>query len=213
MEVYADEEDFEAKAALRYERTESEGVDGVSYTPQGRNDIELGTNLQIMNLTKLDSILAWLDGPGEFIFKGRKTNAQFLSELKPSRMVYLKQIPVTFIRDPYWYLETESDQTITDFPAVIVNSGNADTWPLLKITGTGLVDITLNGFNFTYDFDTAYVYLECAQGLTRNAYFGTDRKNRKKTGSWPYLSPGNNTLTVNSGTVAEIVVTKRSRFL
>ncbi|MGB7595352.1 MAG: hypothetical protein WBL80_07280, partial [Erysipelotrichaceae bacterium] len=97
--------------------------------------------------------------------------------------------------------------------ATIVNAGNVLTWPLLKITGSGLVDITLNGVNFTYNFDTAFVYLECAQGKNRNAYFGTDRKNRRKTGSWPYLSPGNNSLTVNSGTVTEIVVTKRSRFL
>jgi len=210
--VIAEEEDFLARAARRADKLEINGVDGAEYTELGYSDIEQSVNLQLTDTTKLDAILAWLDGVGEFIFNGRKTTARFYNSLQPSRMVYLKSIPATFIRAPFWYLTSEINQTITASGTTIVNSGNAESWPLLKITGSGAITVTLNEVTFGYTFDTPYVYVDCIKGKTRQASYLSARKNRQKTGGWPSLAIGNNTIAW-TGSITSIIVTKRTCFL
>lgn len=226
MDVLCDEEDFFARAGMRYDSQETEGFDGGIYTELGRADIALSLNLQLLDVSKLDAILAWLDGAGEFIFNGRKTRAHFYSEMKPSRMATLKQIPVTFIRASYWQLETEAVQTVTSSPATIVNSGTAIAYPLLKVTGMGPVELSLNGIGFNYVFlpgDTE-VYIDCGSYdyeksmVIQDAYVvgPVELRNRRLTlpnNKFPYLSPGNNTLNFISGSITSVEVTKRSRFL
>ena len=210
--IIAEEEEFLARAAQRVEKLDLSGVDGSSYTELGYLDIEQSMNLQILDLTKLDSILALFNKTVTLGFSGRKTIARFFSELQPSRIASIKSIPVTFIRSPFWYLESETDQVITSSSATIINNGTVETFPLLKVTGTGTVTVTLNDVSFEYTFDTSYVYVDCMPGPERKAYFGSVKKNRNKNGGWPSLAVGNNSLTF-SGNVTEIVVTKRTRYL
>ena len=104
-------------------------------------------------------------------------------------------------------------QTITTFPATIANGGTAESLPLLRISGTGTVNMTLNGVTFEYIFTDGIVYIDCA---TQEAYYGTTSKNRSLTivgDDYPKLSVGTNTLMLNSGTVTQVIVTKRTRYL
>ena len=66
------------------------------------------------NIDKIDDILAWLDGEGEFEYKGRKTIARFYSELEPKREGYIRIIDTTFIRDPFWIKANEEFVTVKE---------------------------------------------------------------------------------------------------
>ena len=100
--VIEEEEHFIARAARRYETTEIEGRDGAIFEELGYSYVERPIYVQCLNVNKIDNILAWLDGEGEFEYKGRKTTARFYSELEPQREGYIRIIDTTFIRDPFW---------------------------------------------------------------------------------------------------------------
>jgi len=103
MQVIVEEEEhFIARAAKRYEMTEIEGRDGAIFNELGYSIVERPIYVQCLNIDKIDDILAWLDGEGEFEYKGRKTIARFYSELEPKRTACIRIIDTTFIRDPFW---------------------------------------------------------------------------------------------------------------
>ena len=107
--VIEEEEHFIARAARRYEVTEIEGRDGAIFNELGYSYVERPIYVQCLNTNKIDDILAWLDGEGEFEYKGRKTTARFYSQLEPQRETVIRIIDTTFIRDPFWTkLEDES---------------------------------------------------------------------------------------------------------
>jgi len=213
MEVVAEEENFLGRAARRVESTAVFDADGASFRYGGREPIERSVKLFVLNLARMDDILAWLDGEGTFEFEGRITTARFLTEVAPERLSAIKIIETRFIRDAFWHPLTEADQTISTFPAVITNPGNTESEPLLKITGSGTVNLTLNGVTFAYVFDTPYVYIDCQSGPGRDVFHLDVKKTRNKSGGYPFLSPGSNELVINNGTVSEVIVTKRSRYL
>jgi phage-related protein len=133
-----------------------------------------------------------------------------------------KQARIDFlISDPYRYVVSEADQTITTFPTTVNNPGTYLTQPLLHITGSGTVVLALNGVTMTYIFpaEETYFHLDCASFDT---YYDTvaNLRNRSMTITggtatlpFPTLATGNNTLSVTSGTVTEVIVTKRTRYL
>ena len=100
--VIEEEEHFIARAARRYETTEIEGRDGAIFEELGYSYVERPIYVQCLNTDKIDDILAWLDGEGEFEYKDRKTTARFYSQLEPQREGYIRIIDTTFIRDPFW---------------------------------------------------------------------------------------------------------------
>lgn len=117
--VIEEEEHFVARAAKRYETIEIEGRDGAIFNELGYSYVERPIYVQCLNPNKIDDILAWLDGEGEFEYKGRKTTARFYSQLEPQRETVIRIIDTTFIRDPFWikledeFVEVKGDKEKT----------------------------------------------------------------------------------------------------
>lgn len=105
--IIEEEEHFIARASQRYETIEIEGRDGAIFNELGYSVVERPIYVQCLNINKIDNILAWLNGEGEFEYKGRKTTARFYSELEPQRSSCIRIIDTTFIRDPFWYKANE----------------------------------------------------------------------------------------------------------
>ncbi len=112
--VVEEEEHFIAKAAQRYETTEIEGRDGALFDTSGYSYVERPIFVQCLNINKIDDILAWLNGEGEFEYKGRKTIARFYSELEPKRSACIRIIDATFIRDPFWNKANDEFEIVKD---------------------------------------------------------------------------------------------------
>ena len=112
--IIEEEEHFIARAAQRYETIEIEGRNGAIFNELGYSYVERPIYVQCLNNNKIDQILAWLNGEGEFEYKGRKTIARFYSQLDPQRDTCIRIIDTTFIRDPFWNKVNEEYQTVKD---------------------------------------------------------------------------------------------------
>jgi phage-related protein len=88
------------------------------------------------------------------------------------------------------------------------NAGTVSSLPLIKLTGTGTVSLTA-GNTMSVALDTAYVHIDSD---SREVYHLTTLKNRVASGDFPYLAVGANAITV-TGTVTEVVITPRTRYL
>lgn len=215
--IILQEMDWFKKPQRRSEQTLIEGKDGATTTEYGYAPLVIPATIGLTDMTKLDEVMALLDGSGVLTYSGdtgKYRNAKVLEQVDYQRLLRFKTAEAQFlIEDPFRYVTSEADQTITTFPATIANAGTVLSLPLLKITGTGTVNLTLNGITFEYIFDTAYVYIDCD---SQEAYYGTTSKNRSLTitgDDYMTLAIGNNSLVVNSGTVTQVLVTKRTRYL
>ena len=176
--VIEEEEHFIARAAKKYETIEIEGRDGAIFNELGYSYVERPIYVQCLNTNKIDEILAWLDGEGEFEYKGRKTTARFYTILEPKREACIKIIDTTFIRDPFWNKANEEYQTVkeskiktaTGNPIHIADSTNLEAKLRLNggskqetREGSNLLDVlgnksagtthTVNGITYTINAD------------------------------------------------------------
>lgn len=209
--VIEEEEHFLAKASQRYEATEIEGKDGALFDTLGYSYIERPIYIQCLNINKIDDILAWLNGEGEFEYKNRKTLARFYSQLEPQRSSCIRIIDTTFIRDPFWTKINDEFITITDN---IENEGNIESRPIIRLEkGTiNEVDISINDIRFKYTFnDEKYVEIDCEEKEVK--YEGLNRNRNIEIGyEFPILKVGDNSIIVNSGDCT-IKVRRKDRWL
>lgn len=209
--VIEEEEHFIARASQRYEMTEIEGRDGAIFDALGYSVVERPIYVQCLNIEKIDDILSWLNGEGEFEYKGRKTIARFYSQLEPQRISCIRIIDTNFIRNPFWYKIDDDYIEITDN---IINEGNIESRPILRLekTNSDEVDITINDIRFKYNFnDDTYVEIDCEEKLVK--YEELNRNRQIEIGyEFPKLNVGDNIIILNSGECI-IKVKRKDRWL
>ncbi len=209
--VVAEEEHFIARAAQRYETIEIEGRDGALFDEQGYSYVERPIYVQCLNIAKIDDILAWLNGEGEFEYKGRRTTVRFYSQLEPQRSACIRIIDTTFIREPFWYKANEEYIEVTDS---IVNEGNVASRPILRLEkdADDEVDITVNDVRFIYNFgEDTYVEIDCENKTIK--YEELNRNRQIEIGyEFPKINIGNNQVIFNSGSCI-MKVKRKDRWL
>ena len=209
--VVEEEEHFIAKAAQRYEVTEIEGKDGAFFDALGYSYVERPILVQCLNINKIDDILAWLNGEGEFEYKGRKTIARLYNEEEPQRVACIRTIDTTFIRNPFWNKIDDNYNIVT---TEITNTGNIESRPIIRLekNTSNSSEITLGGVRFKYNFkDDSYVEIDCEEKTVR--YDGLDRNRQIEIGyDFPKLQPGNNKIIIHGGD-ALIKIKRRDRWL
>jgi phage-related protein len=195
--------------------TRVEGADISFREPLGYRPTVIETQIVLFDTTDLDDIYTWLDGEGDLILEEhpeRYIVAYCDMELQPerfSRGVANRVIDIEFkLLSPYWYEDAETPLVLTA-AGNVTNEGNVDSRPVLKVTGSGVVTVTVDGRSFTYDFDTPFVIID---SLQQDAYHDGVLKNRRMTGDFPILEPGLNAVSW-TGTVTSIELTKVSRWL
>lgn len=208
MGVVVEEEDyFLSKASSRYENIDIDGRDGSLFNELGYTNIDISMDIQILNPDKIDDIYNWLNGSGEFEYKGRKTTAFFYNDISLQRMVSIKKANIIFSRSPFWVSTDQNYKTVTD---KIVNSGNIYSKPVIRLEKGeyDVVELTIANVRFKYSFhDDNYVEIDCenyeamCDGMLRN-------RNLEIGFDFPKLSPGENKITFHSG----ICVVKVRRF-
>ena len=222
MRVVVEEEElFVARSAIRYEAIEIEGRDGAIYDELGYSAVERPIVIQCLDVSKIDDILAWLDGPGELEYKGRKTIARFYAELEPIRNASIRIIDTRFIRDPFWYkADDEYEEVDVDNPFVN-NEGNTSSRPIIKLVKTtdDTVTIQINETWITYTFDSEeYVEIDCdAKTVT---YKGMNRTRRitiidghTTEYVFPYFEPSDNNYAFSVDGECTILLKRKDRWL
>ena len=194
-----------------------EGSDKTEVVEKGRSPYELEVQMMCADPAHLDAALVFLQGSGALIsddVTDKYWNAQIIKQVEFERLAKGPTIRVAdvrfFVKDPYRYKVGETATTLTA-SGNVTNAGTVNSLPLLKITGSGTVVITIGGRSFTYVFDTPSVFIDSE---SQEAYYlvPTTRKTNKMTGAFPYLTPGVNAVSW-TGTVTQIIITPRSRYL
>lgn len=197
MSISCENEDFVGRASKKYEETSIEGMNGSSFEELGYSNYEKSVTMYLKDPEKIDDVLLWLDGKGIFEYQDRKTTAWFLDEIqtenKFDKIIILK---TKFIRYPIWEPSSEKYISVSD---KIYNFGNVTSYPIIKLEGSGNVDLTINDVRFIYHFDEdKTVEIDC---LNMNETFNgiSKSKNIEIDFKYPKLKPGANNVVVHSG--------------
>lgn len=191
-----------------------------TYSVEGRNgflSIDRGTyqpfSLQVechaKETTNFDEIKAFLDGYGTLSFDGEREYTAIVNNAIPFEKVQMfKSFAVQFMVNP---IAHDINPTTID---LLTNStftlgGTFKTNPVLEITATGDVTITINNQSFTLnDADGTYI-LDCENKvITKN---GLNASNIM-LGDFPYFVVGTNEVTTD-GTITTLNASYRKAYL
>ncbi len=208
------------KPAVRYSKTEIDGRDGDIIELEGYEAYDKTIEIGLTNTNNIDNIIAWLYGSGDLIMSNEDDKvykAQVLKEIDFERLVKFRTAEIVFHVQPYKYLLNEATITATSSQRsaksmTINNQGNVACKPVIKLTGSGTVNVSLNGssiFSYTFPSGDSYVYIDSEE---QEAYVSSILKNRNMNGDFPVLNPGNNTLSW-TGTLSAVEIERRSRWL
>ena len=162
---------------------------------------------------KADTIKAWLDsGEGHLILSNQEdkyylahVSEQF--DISQELKVFGKFL-VNFRCRPFKY-STENTPITAVNSGTITNPGTVASDPIIVITGTGNITLTIN--------DTDIYLIGIVSNITidsvlKDAYKGTTLQNSKMLGDFPILIPGDNDISW-SGTVNSVQITPNWRWL
>lgn len=119
-------------------------------------------------------------------------------------------IRVPMIVQPYKYLAVQEEIEL-ESAAVFDGSGNDSAEPILAVTGTGDINLMVNGATILLDDLSGTIYIDCD---AKTAYMVEDNiktfAGRKVTiidDVWPYLEPGTDANSINwSGSVSKVKI-------
>lgn len=156
-----------------------------------------------------EEIAAWLDGYGTLQLDGEKEYKGQISNTIPfEKVISFRKFPVQFLLQPIAQAVTPtiiSSTTSTTF----TSDTYTDSFPIIKVTGSGTITINLNGIQFTiYNASGEYI-LDCGAKVITNS--GVNASN-SMSGDFPKVITGSNALTV-TGTVTALTIEYKKSYL
>lgn len=202
------------KPKMRVQETTIDGVDGSIIEELGYESYDKSLKIGLTYNFDVDKIIKYFTGEGQVVFSNESDkyyNAKIIDQIDYERLLRFKEATVKFRVQPFKYKLNESAITLTE-SGTVTNVGLEYSKPIMKITGSGTVEVLVNGLAiFTYIFpeNETEVIIDSEK---EDAYLGTVLKNRTMTGEFPRLLDGENTISW-SGNVTSIVVEPKSRWL
>ena len=166
----------------------------------------------ILDITMVDQVLAWLDGSGEVIFSNqlsRKYQACIINQIPFNRIMrkWYKFI-VIFDCQPFAKMLTNAVQTLTS-PGVVFNTGTYKAKPVIKVNGTGTIDLSINGDVIRLTNVVGYVTIDSD---LMDCYKDTLLQNNNMSGNFPELIVGPNAISW-TGSVTSVEITPNWRYI
>lgn len=206
-----------ASAEKKYEITEVEGRDGSLTRFLGYDDLKFSLNFNILfqsdikqKLREIKGVLAQastlsFDDSPNFYYKIKQAQISETESVIKASGVF----SVDFVAEPFEYQKTSSTAYTTK-PISLTNQTTAEALPLIKITGTGTVVLSVNGTGITLTGLTSSITLDSE---LQEAYTGlTTNMNSSMNGNFPVLKIGSNSITW-TGTVTKVEIDPKWRWL
>ena len=212
------------KPLMRTQVETVDGRDGDIITPLGYaaydKDIEIG----LANEYNIDDIIAYFNTSGKVVFSNEPDMYYFYSiyaQIDYEQLIRFKKATVTLHVQPFKYSDSESEKTFNLTPGTpeqieIRNKGNIYSKPTITITGSGDINLFINGMQIlTVDLATVGQTI-VINASDMNAYSsdGSTLLNRLVSGNYDNirLGIGNNSITY-TGSVSEIRIANYSRWI
>lgn len=206
------------KPKMRVKETFVDGVDGSFIEELGYESYDKTIKIGLKREHDIDEILDYFNGEGDLILSNEEDKlykAKIINQIDYNRLLRFRTADVVFRVQPYKYSSNDLYRAfdITDQTSInIYNNGNVTSKPTIKITGSGTIELKLEGitiFQYTFPADDTYVTIDSDK---QDAYVGNTLKNRSMNGDFPILKKGKNTITW-TGTITKIEISNFSRWL
>lgn len=205
------------KPKMRVRVDTIDGRDGAETVNLG---FEAYTKTVKIGLTRgfdIDNIIAWLHGEGNIQFSNepdRYYRVKIHDQIDFEKLLRFRTAEIKFYTQPFKYSATERTKTLAVTgltTAEIRNAGNYFSKPIVTFTGTGTVNVSVNGIQ------KCVLNLGTNESITvdaekQEAYTGDVLKNRQMDGEFITLEVGKNIITW-TGNLTSIAITHYSRWL
>lgn len=204
------------KPMIRTNVEEIDGRDGDIITKLGYSAYDKTVRIGLTRNYDIDEVIAYFNSEGIVTFSNEPDKYYkytIIEQIDFNKLLRFKEADVTFHVQPFKYSTLEGEITTTS-PLSIYNKGNIYSKPTLKVTGTGNVNIYLNGiqaFLIRMGSTSNTITIDCSQ---MEAYDNSSLRNRDITGEYDKfkLNVGSNEITFD-GNITELSVNHYSRWL
>lgn len=208
-----------SKPKQRVEIEEIDGRDGdiITYLGYGAYDKEF--KIGLYGSYDVDEIIAFFNSQGTVIFSNEEDkyyNYQIIDQIDFDKLLRYKEATVKMHVQPFKYSAEDNQKVFNTSGTTSVsirNSGNIYSRPVITITGTGTINLSLNG-NQLFVINMGSYNSITIDTNNMNAYNGSTLLNRNIIGSYDNfkLNVGNNTISW-SGSITQIEIDNYSRWI
>lgn len=208
-----------SKPKQRVEVEEIDGRDGdiITYLGYGAYDKEF--KIGLYGSYDVDEIISYFNSQGTVIFSNEEDkyyNYQIIEQIDFDKLLRFKEATVKMHMQPFKYSAEDNKKvfSVIDTTQISIrNVGNIYSRPVLTITGTGTINLSLNN-NQLFEIDMGTYTSITIDTNNMNAYNGSTLLNRNVTGSYDNfkLNVGNNTISW-TGTITQIEIDNYSRWI
>lgn len=206
------------KPKMKVNKVEIEGRDGDVIEKLGYESYTKNVGIGLIRNFDIDEIIKYFTGDGELILSDEPNKvyiASIYDDVDYERLLMMRKAIVKFHVQPFKYLKDETKVILnvtTQKSVSVTNQGLEKAKPIIKLYGTGKVEIAINGVNtFQYDFPSEEEYV-VINSLEEESYYNEEYRNRKMVGNFPKLDIGINTISW-TGTLTKIEIEPKSRWL
>lgn len=211
-----------SKPKIRTSVDEIDGRDGDIITVLGYSAYDKEMKIGLYGNFNIDDVIAFFNSSGIVTFSNEPDkyyNYEVLEQIDFERLVRFRQAIVKFHVQPFKYsnVETLKSFTITNETSVqIRNNGNTYSKPLITITGTGTINLSLNNEQlFVINLGNTSTTIAIDTNLME-AYNPESQAlmNRLVTGNFDnfFLNVGSNTISW-SGSITKITFSNFTRWI
>jgi phage-related protein len=218
LNLYLEEYPKIPRANEQYEVVPIEGRNGDLYINKGTYpDRTIVFTFSIVSedvLLDYDEIETWFtEIDDNRLFWGKSDKCFIVKKITFSDLeqefTSLGKIEVTFICEPFRSDPDLISYEITSSGYVFYYEGNAPGEPLIKVYGTGNIQLTINGETMQVNNVTSYVEIDSKLMQVRNQDLTS--KDNDTLGDFPLFSKGDNTISY-TGSVTKIIVEYTNRY-
>lgn len=211
------------RAPRRYTRTDIPGRSAPVVQDEGGYDT-YQTQLEInANGVPLREIYAWLRGEGWMISSDEPDYRAYVylyGQIEDTRFrvedACYDTLLVPLMVEPY-LREVDEEPVTTDEPMTFPGRGSDNAAPKLTLTGSGDIDLMVNGASVLIDGLDGTIVIDAETGMAYTLDGGEMAwagESVTLVNGWPYLLPEGNTNTINwSGSVSGVVIQPNWNYL
>ena len=205
------------KPNMRAKETVIDGVDGSIIEELGYESYDKTVVIGLKIGADPDEVSGFFTGKGEVVFSNEPDKyyiATIIKNIDYERLLRYRVAKVTFRVQPFKYnrVEVTRKATAETQSMIVENLGNHTAKPLITITGTGTIELSVNGTTvcrYTFPSGENSVILDSEK---QDAYWENTLKNRNMIGEFPIFEKGNNAFAWY-GAVESIQIKRYSRWL
>ena len=210
------------KPKQRTQTEEIDGRDGDIVTTLGYGAYDKTIDIGLYGDFDIEDIMTYFNSKGTVTFSNEEDkyyNYQIVDQIDFDRLIRFRTAKVKMHVQPFKYSSVEGTRTynITSEEEITINnSGNYVSKPVISITGSGTINLSVNGYEVLVielgeDATTITIDTANMEAYNQNT---SQLMNRSVTGDYDnlYLNAGSNTISW-TGTITQIQITNYSRWL